>query len=307
MLLMRGESQQLGEVYTKLTNATQLDPNFAKAYAALFEFGVRERVNTTHEELRQLADKLWELDREMAATHVARSFMEFFDWHYDEAVKECKKAIELNSHYEFAYSHLGMMLTLSGNPNEAQEHLLKALQLEDSKAVIYGMLGCVEFERRNFANAISKNKQALSFKQQYPAAYAWIGRSYQAMTNYLEAINAFQQAEILRGANTNECKALFKELRSAYVDRGERGYWNTLLERTNRKPGIDFYGKAVIYAHLGDTNRALDYLVESYNSREKEDGKFHMVDYLLLDEYWEGLHENPRFKALIRKLGYPNQ
>jgi hypothetical protein len=89
--------------------------------------------------------------------------------------------------------------------------------------------------------------------------------------------------------------------------RGEQGYWKTLLDRTNRKPDTEFYSKAVIYAHLGDTTQALNYLEKSYNSRGSDGGgAFHAVDYLLLDEYWDYLHENPRFKALVQKLGYPN-
>jgi tetratricopeptide (TPR) repeat protein len=223
MLLMRGDdSQQLSEVYTELTDATRRDPNFAKAYAALFEFRIREHVSglppVTHEELRKRTDNLWELAPRMAATHVARSFMEFFDCHYDAAIRECETAIILNPRYEFAHSHLGMMLILSGNPNEAQKQLLTALGIEDSKAVIRGMLGCVDFERRDFENAITQQNLALRFKHDYPAAYYWIGRSFQAMTNYPEAINAFQMSEIFDGANTNECKASFDELLKAYKE-----------------------------------------------------------------------------------------
>jgi hypothetical protein len=65
-------------------------------------------------------------------------------------------------------------------------------------------------------------------------------------------------------------------------------------------PDRDFYYKAIIRIHLGDTNGALDCLEKASQNRANDDEP----GYLLFDYYWDGLHDNPRFKKLLDELGY---
>src|SRR5213079_611223 len=80
MGIMRGDDyQKLGEAYTNFVEATRLDPNFAKAYVALFEMHVRQTFfgmpPGEPDQMRKLGAKLEELAPSSSATHVARACM----------------------------------------------------------------------------------------------------------------------------------------------------------------------------------------------------------------------------------------
>jgi hypothetical protein len=56
---------------------------------------------------------------------------------------------------------------------------------------------------------------------------------------------------------------------------------------------------------LGDTNAALKLLDKSFEIYKRE-GWSRETDlvYLLYHEFWDGLHEDPHFKALLEKIGF---
>ena len=57
--------------------------------------------------------------------------------------------------------------------------------------------------------------------------------------------------------------------------------------------------------HLGNTNTALALLNRSFESHERTGGSCTPRIYVLLwDEIWDGLHDDPRFKELLDKIGY---
>jgi serine/threonine protein kinase/Tfp pilus assembly protein PilF len=312
MLLMRADdSEKLGEAYTNFVQTTRLDPNFANAHAALFEMHFRENFSgmppTTHEGLQELTKKLVELAPTLAATHVAVSCMQFFDWKYAEAKKSCEEAIRVNPHYEFAHTHYGWILILMGDLEEGRKQLWEAANLERSKAVVRNLVGCVYYAKRDYTHAIEQFRRSLISKPYSDYGHGWIGRALRAMGKYQEAIDEFETQDIQDGGDPAKIKASFDELRRAFEEGGERGYWLKMLERTATKPDSEFYWKAVVQIHLGHTNEAFGWLTKAYETREKAGEMFHQMDFLLFDEYWDGLHEDPQFKALLRKVGYPNR
>ena len=66
-----------------------------------------------------------------------------------------------------------------------------------------------------------------------------------------------------------------------------------------------YYWKAVIQIHMGNTNAALDWLDKSYEHREFRTDSFEPpLNFVLLDESWDSVHDDPRFKAILEKIGF---
>jgi len=311
MLLMRADdNSKMGESYTNLVEAIRLDPNFAKPYVALFEMQIREDFvgmpGGRLEEMRKLAAKLKELAPNLAATHTAVSFLQWADWRFDEALKSCEKAISVNPNYEFTHTHYGFLLTKLGQLEKGREQLLEAEKLEPSKAVIQVLLGHNYYVQRDYTKAMEQYRKAIRFHSDYALAHGLIGRVYRARGQYREAINELEKSQMSRGADEVATKEFFNQLRNAFIKGGgATGYWLEQLNRTQRKPDGEFYWKAVVQVQLGHTNQAFQWLNKSFTTREAEtDSWDHPIDDLLFDECWDGLHNDPRFEALVDKIGF---
>ena len=88
-------------------------------------------------------------------------------------------------------------------------------------------------------------------------------------------------------------------LRQAFTDSGVRGYWLKRLEQllASSNPEDSPYSMAKISAELGLKEEALGWL-------EKAHAKKDSMCYLVFDHYWNGLRDEPRFQALLKKVGY---
>ncbi len=123
-----------------------------------------------------------------------------------------------------------------------------------------------------------------------------------AMGDYSNALDYIEQADIYSGADEISTKQSYELQRHALAEGGVRGYWQLQWKWNESPTNTDYYWKGVIQIHLGNTNAALDWLQKSYASRER--GNDDSLNSLLFDPCWDGLHDNPRFKRLLDKIGF---
>jgi len=62
---------------------------------------------------------------------------------------------------------------------------------------------------------------------------------------------------------------------------------------------VDSYQVAMIYMGLGDKDGALRLLEKGYEERSPS------MTYLAVDTFWEGVHSDPRYTDLLRRIGLP--
>jgi tetratricopeptide (TPR) repeat protein len=70
------------------------------------------------------------------------------------------------------------------------------------------------------------------------------------------------------------------------------------LKKTSLKGYIPPFNLAIVHLGLGDRARALDYLEQAYDNNSQ------WMPYLRGDRIWDPLRSEPRFAALMRKLGF---
>ena len=70
------------------------------------------------------------------------------------------------------------------------------------------------------------------------------------------------------------------------------------LKKTSLKGYIPPFNLAIVYLGLGDRARALDYLEQAYDNNSQ------WMPYLRGDRIFDPLRSEPRFVALLRKLGF---
>jgi tetratricopeptide (TPR) repeat protein len=249
--------------------------------------------------IREIRNKLRNLDSTLAAYHLADAMVQYFDWNFVEAEKASLCAIQANTNFVASHMFYGFMLTQWGRGEEGRAELKKAEGLAPADVVIQHMLGHPDYLRREYTNALKQYIQAVTTNQKDPTSHLWAARAYQAMRNFTNAIAEFEAA-----SRVSQKDAV--ELRRAVSEGGERGYWKKKLdlkldELVGSQPA-SYYEQAVARIHLGDTNEAFRLLQQSYDTREGD--VEHYLEYLVFDEHWDSVREDPRFKELQKKLGF---
>ncbi|MEK7676834.1 MAG: tetratricopeptide repeat protein [Verrucomicrobiota bacterium] len=310
LLTLRGDNYaQFAEAYTNFHRSIELDPHFARPYVGLFELRLREVVPslgaTSPEEMRTIARKLKELGPNLAATHCAQSVISYYEWDFPQARRSIQEAIRAAPQYELSHNWHGFMLTHWGWPVEGRAEREIARTLAPSKVTLFRALGHTYYIERDYTNAIALYREALALEPNHAPAYQFIAQAQRAMGDYTNAINNIETAEILSRGDASETRQRYDEIRRAFIEGGVRGYWQERWKRTEKNPNKDFYGKGVVQIHLGDTDAALGWLNKSYETREHSRESFETpLTYLLFDECWDGLRDDPRFKELLDKIGF---
>jgi hypothetical protein len=89
-------------------------------------------------------------------------------------------------------------------------------------------------------------------------------------------------------------------LRQAFQRDGESGYWRKRLEQAEGglNPEKEPYDLAICHARLGHTEQALALLEKAWEVKDFG------LNFLILDQHWDNLRGNERFKELLKKIGY---
>ncbi len=136
-----------------LRQATQLDPNYALAYSGLADaycsLGVIGDVAAAEvfPKARTAAEKALALDSSLAEAHTSLAYVKFsYDWDWNGAEAEFKRAIALNPNYATAHQWYGQFLRLMGREeaqgkySEAIEEFERAVRISDV-AALWSALG----------------------------------------------------------------------------------------------------------------------------------------------------------------------
>ena len=310
LLIIRGDNYaSIADAYTNFHRAIQLDPNFARPYVGLFELRPWEEVPTlppiSADELRGIVTKLTELAPKLAVTYCAQSLVAWTELDYVKAKEYGLRAIRADPDCALAHAMYGFMLNGWGWPVEARKEIEAARRLAPSKVSFYRVLAHTYYMERDFPKAIAVYREALAWEPHHIRAYGCIAEASLAMGDYMTAISNDEQVPIILGTHDAISKAWYDGLRQAVTEQGALGYWRKQETRYAKEPDANFYDHAVCQMNLGNTNAALALLNRSYETHEASGGSSTPRIYVLLfDEVWDDVHDDPRFRALLDKIGY---
>jgi Flp pilus assembly protein TadD len=115
---------------------------------------------------------------------------------------------------------------------------------------------------------------------------------------YSEAFTACDKALEYSGGNS-EALSLAGYMHAVLGDRTEaEAKIHTMLER-KLKRYVPPYNIALVFAGLGETDRALQWLLLAFEERD-----VHMP--FLLDHKWSGIRSNAQFRKLLSRVGFTN-
>ena len=115
---------------------------------------------------------------------------------------------------------------------------------------------------------------------------------------YEEGIEENEKKELLFGSSAEDVATRATMFRQALKKGGEKGMWQKELELKkpwDESPAII----ASLYALTGDKDRAFEWLDKAYAERDMG------IIGLKVDPAFKNLHGDPRFAALLRRMGLP--
>jgi len=284
--------------------AIGLDPGFALGYAGLADaytlladYGL---VNSGDimPAAKSAARKALEIDPTLAEAHTSLGLIRsIYDWEWAEAETHYRRAMELNpgyatTHYWFAVDYLGTM----GRTDEAFAEIELAQQLDPLSPIIREGKGYLLMLSRRYDEAIEEYRQLLDLDCFFYKGFTSMGRAYAQKGMYEEAITMLQKGRSLAGEIPSILGALGQTYALLRRPDDARRLLDELAELAKRRH-VSSTCFALIHLGLGEKERALEWLETGLRGRETA------LSALKAHPAYDGLRGEPRFHALLQKLG----
>jgi len=281
------------------------DPKYAQAYSGLADTysllgDWQYAVMIPKEALpkaKAAAIKALELDSTLGEAHNSLAFcLDGFDWDFDSAGKEFRRAIELNPSYATAHHWYAWHLSLLGRYDEAIAEMRKAENLDPLSLIINADLAELLVLEHSYEESIQQSRKTIEMDPNFALAHNQLAQAYLQKHMNEEAVAELQKAAQLSGGSST----VMANLARAYAVSGKRAEAIKLLNDLKKSSSaVSSHASeiAVIYEALGDTDQAMNWLEKGYQERFNPG--------VLLRPGFDPLRSDPRFQDLVRRIGLP--
>jgi eukaryotic-like serine/threonine-protein kinase len=289
--------------------AIALDPKFALAYASL-----ADAYNTigywgylspkdAFPEAKRAAQMALNIDPDLAEAHGALGYVEFqYEWKFKEAEMEFKEAIRLNPNSVSARLRFFEYLFDFQRTQEAQEQLDRARELDPLSIQITYYYAVVSWFERDFDRALEQLQKTISMDANNAFAYLTLSPVFYKKKMPAEAFRAHEKANSLEGIFSD---AEIAEMKKAYETAGLSAYFRKENELRQKRLAEGKYQSplniALNYAFAGDDSETLDWLERAVDEHTP------WLPELKIDPMWDTVRSQPRFIALLKKIGLENK
>jgi TolB-like protein/tetratricopeptide (TPR) repeat protein len=283
--------------------ATELDPDFARAWAglalvhAVLPIGFTPPLPTevARARLEEVADRALALDSTLAEVHAARGLSYHFAWRWDDAEREFRRALALNPRYATAHQWYGEHQAKLGRAAEGVASMRRALELDPLSLVIRNDLGLVLLLNRQMSEARAAWEETVAMDPSFSIPHYFLHR-HGIMEGDLEAAEeAGRRWVALTGAVGNSD---ILTLTRAMGDADLRPDAFAILERWEAGETPRWLDIAFYRLYLGDREGALTALERAVRAGAP------MVAQIGHSPWMDPLRGEARFEALVRELGF---
>jgi TolB-like protein/Tfp pilus assembly protein PilF len=282
--------------------AIQLDPNFAPGYAGLADcYQLMVNLNQILPEdgfprAKAAAEKAVQLDSALAEAYTSlASIKGDYEWDWQGAEREYRRAIELDPNYATAHHWYADFLAGMGRSEEGMAEIRKAEELDPLSPVIQVSSAVMSCRLGQCTQAIQELQRTLDSYPDFVEAHEALAEIYGYLGAYEESVAELERERdsppghvlVLRGfaaaksGRTREALEIVQQIES-----------QTAEPHTN-------YWAALVYAGLGDKNRAFARLESARQSRDP------YMPYFRSALTFKDLGSDPRFAELVRRMNMP--
>jgi TolB-like protein/Tfp pilus assembly protein PilF/tRNA A-37 threonylcarbamoyl transferase component Bud32 len=278
------------------------DPRYALAYTGVADcynlLGVWGAM-APHEampKVKEAALNAIAIDNTLAEAHTSLAFVHWvYDWDWAAAGREFETALQLDPGYATAHDWYAYYLASQGRFDDALAQIKQAQAIEPVSLSISTDVGEIYYWAGQYDRAVDQLKGVLQIEPEFPMARNILGLTYLKTGDLVRAVEELEAARRLSpGPRTISTLAFGYGAAGARAK--ARGALDELMTLSTQRYTSAF-AMAVAYAGVGDREQALSHLEAAFD--ERSDTMAVIRVYPVLDS----LREEPRFKALLRKIG----
>jgi len=289
--------------------AISRDPGFAPAYAGvansynlLWYLGF-VKANEAVPQARSAAEKALALDPLSAEAHVALAYLKHHnDWDWAGAEMEHRRAIELSPGYSLAHQWYAYYLRSAGRFDEALAQSERARELDPLS--VMKTLHVADAYARKHDDEISSSllRRAMELNPSDSAPHYSLAGLIEQEGHASEAALEWRTALQLDG--DQQLVNLFdRALSKSGFSAAKRAVTETLLERMIMRAKSNYVSPrsfVELYVRIGDKENALRWLERAFAEHSS------FLVQIAHDPAYEGLRTDPRFRALLHRMGTPD-
>jgi TolB-like protein/DNA-binding winged helix-turn-helix (wHTH) protein/Flp pilus assembly protein TadD len=284
--------------------AVRLDPNYAKAWAALghtyFLIGFQSELPPSSRCLPAMKRAV-ELAPNLAEAHVNLADLKFHrDWKWLEGEAEFRHSVELDPRSIDAHQHYALSLWQLARFDAAIREMKATLALDPLSAGLnFGLAGLYR-DAHQRDKALEQYRRTLELEPNSFPAHLGLATFYEELGREKEAQAEYAKAATLSGDSADRVEALLKALQSG----GTRTYWRKTLEflqQDAKKKHVPPMNFASVYAHLDEKQNALHWLELAFAQHNPK------LSWIKAQTNWDPLRSESRFKDLLARMNFPDE
>jgi serine/threonine protein kinase len=298
------DPKRLAEATELYQKAITREPDFSPAWHRLFGvyFNGGNLNWNSPESVKAIARatlaKLEELAPNSAEYFTDSAITKWTDWKFQEALEDARRATQKreiwNDGVEYAHTIYGYYSLLSGQPDVALKEYQAAERLSAADAPVQHQLGHPYFVKGDLKEALEHYQASLKLKSDWGPGHHFSGLVFEERKDFLSAIKEFELSDRDFSNRTPEqTQRYFQSLRDAWLNGGEKRYWEKRLYLAMKDSPQDRYYIATLLARLSRRPEAYAWLRDAC--------KHHAIGDVMFDRCWD--HNDPEFQRIVRNIG----
>jgi serine/threonine protein kinase/Tfp pilus assembly protein PilF len=284
--------------------AIEKDSSYALAYA-----GLADSYNMLGEyyvlspkeafpRAKATALKALELDGALSEAYNSLAWSKMvYDWDWEGAEMEFRRAIDLNPDYANAHHWYAIYLAWMGRSEEALNEIKLALELDPISLVINRSVGIIYYYSHQYDLAIEALQKTGEMDPNFIEVSFFLGSAFLEKSMFEQALEEYQREKKLsKGLSINRAETY---IGITYARMGKRFEAKKILDSLQnqaKERDVSSWFLACLNFILGENDQGFKYLEEAYEDRDSD------LIVIATTPILDSVRPDQRFKAMLKKM-----